>query len=491
MEPAAFFNQIKFPDSFSDAGIRKAIQGNRDRIFYGGLTRDQFNSAIFLKPIDSWPLGHLVDHRVCMPEDLARQLRAESAHDLQRILARFLCAIDRPEAVSMIASAMNLDLGADAEFLLEISAESPDLFVKLLEGRLCCAKGLISSSKTSAEKAEQALTKMLLYYSILDVQLIAARARAIARFGFGVSSGQAGPAAGGLFGGWQDIIKSIRYANQSLSGKRPQGATPQIFASLESKTAIALAQTGQSEQDVKTLVAKLMSGTIMLAIDQASNIIHRWSETNQQHSKNTEFYSENVKDSKKQSDGSRMFITSLPHGFTVAEQVAYACLRLEKLKYFSRQLLGDESTSKKAFLAMNEERFLSGTGNPSLRLYFVFQSVVVENHHTVVPKTSLVASFENYGNDAFARKSATTIKDVRCRKAKLMGTRYVVHSDMNLPLIGSQSYDILPDFRLKIEPTLPSGPAAEARPKPTHDLPEHRRKHGIEKMPKRSRKAPY
>ena len=225
------FFEIGFPRDFSMSAVLEFTEQLRSRHLFGGMSRAQFERAIFTQPPEEWPLGHLQDHRVCLPRSLAEDCLAGSSVKLADLLSRFLCTSTRNGAREMIAAALDLKPEQDAKFLLEIGKGQPQAFFALLCGRLHEVEALSPGRIDLRRQAQAARRLMLLYYGALEVQLIAARARAFDQFDFGIIVGDGSPTVGGFMKGCKRNTKGIIYAGKTFAdevefGRRPSGRTP-------------------------------------------------------------------------------------------------------------------------------------------------------------------------------------------------------------------------------------------------------------------------
>ncbi|MEO1968425.1 MAG: hypothetical protein ABGW87_06900 [Sphingomonadaceae bacterium] len=468
MTPFQFFDQIEFPDDFSEEGIRRCIDENIHRVYHGGMSRSDFELAVFQMDIDAWPLGHLQDHRVSLPKSIAQKLSASADSELVHILGRLLCAVDIGGAPTFIAEALGLNPKLDAKELLEINAQSSDAFIALLTGQLDKVRSTAKNTNVSRPQLNAATRIMLLYYGALELQLIAARSRAMNNFGFGVRSGPSGPTFGGIMRDWEGVMNAIEYSATTVENdKKPRGALSSLFKQLEAKAEQIKQSYGMSYNEILAALSDVLNGILMpIVADHARPQIAKW---------------RTMGESGKQPKDSRMEISTAIAGKTSGEQIAFASLRLESLIDNTDVFLGRKKPTQEALDKFNSIDFRSGANGPSLRLYYAYQAIVLNDFRTSW-HGSLVLSFANYALSEAGNQSSTTIKNVRSESLLQKSEREAVDVNLETPLVGPQCWDILPDYRFRIKHTLPTGTRKPDNPRQRHALPEHIRKHGQTRM---------
>jgi hypothetical protein len=437
------------------------------------MSTEDYQYAVFTRSMDEWPIGHLLDHRVSMPVQLANELLSGSPERLDETLRHFLFSLalpDRPEikkdAVAMIQHAIGRSPSSDARMLQELGRRAPEFTVALLCGRLRQARAILPARVLRRSEVNQAIATMLVYYGALELQLIAARLRAIAQFGFGVSSPSKEPALGGLLTGWKDIIEAIEYANKTLNGARPAGRTPRLIRLLHWKANNIQRSSRLSDDEwlaaLAPLLAKLAEPLMAIALP-AIEAYERTADTNYTAAERKALIEDNVqppeKNAQRQPVGARMSISTAMYEETVARQLAFASLRLESLVQHAPALAAKKRFTALDFQEFNSRPFLEGRDNASLDLLFVYQALVIENHNTALG-SGPAALYERFAQYPSRRedpnKSLTSLKDVRAEQLSIVAPRTVVSQDRDRPLSGPQHFDILPDYRLEVRATLPA-----------------------------------
>ena len=408
-----------------------------------------------------------------MPVQLANELLSGSPERLDETLRHFLFSLalpDRPEikkdAVAMIQHAIGRSPSSDARMLQELGRRAPEFTVALLCGRLRQARAILPARVLRRSEVNQAIATMLVYYGALELQLIAARLRAIAQFGFGVSSPSKEPALGGLLTGWKDIIEAIEYANKTLNGARPAGRTPRLIRLLHWKANNIQRSSRLSDDEwlaaLAPLLAKLAEPLMAIALP-AIEAYERTADTNYTAAERKALIEDNVqppeKNAQRQPVGARMSISTAMYEETVARQLAFASLRLESLVQHAPALAAKKRFTALDFQEFNSRPFLEGRDNASLDLLFVYQALVIENHNTALG-SGPAALYERFAQYPSRRedpnKSLTSLKDVRAEQLSIVAPRTVVSQDRDRPLSGPQHFDILPDYRLEVRATLPA-----------------------------------
>lgn len=426
-----------------------------------------------------------------MPDCLARELIGGSEDKLTAMLERFLFALDNPaapklkeEAIEMIGGALKRSPKDDARVLHDLGRRAPEFTIALLSGRLRSARNFIPRRVLRRAEVERAIAIMLVYYGVLDLQLIAARARAAARFGFGVSSPSKEPAMGGLLGGWKDIIEAIEYAMKTANGPRPSGRTPRLIRLLHWKARNIRSNAALSDDEWLTALAPLLVELAEPLLAIGLPAIEEWrqtAETNLTAGERKALADGSPppeQNKNRQPENARLSVSTAMHGIPVGEQLAFASLRLESLVRHAPALAAKKRISPANFDEFNNQPFVEGADGPSLSLYFVHQALIVENHNAA-PGQSLYVSLDRYAANQHGSKSLTTIKDVRARKERYLRDRGVVSQSRDHPLTRPQAYDILPDYRLEVRATLPAKPSPRQRGKKGHDQSFTRKRHEL------------
>jgi hypothetical protein len=164
-----------------DPGIRydrpsleQAIEENYFEIIMGGLARRDYLTAVFeTSDLRELPHGHLRDHRVTVPESI----RLETEGDVRRLLRHMLAATGDEETIAISAENTGLDPEADAASLFQTSSLCPTFFEACARGDLHGAISIARRENRAGLKLETALElvgKMLVYFGVLEVQLVAA-----------------------------------------------------------------------------------------------------------------------------------------------------------------------------------------------------------------------------------------------------------------------------------------------------------------------------
>lgn len=469
------------PTDFSIEGLTRSIERVRTKHLFGDMDRPTFERAIFTRPIEEWPLGHLQDHRVSVPASLIDEHLRASELDLAGLLNRFLCHSGRSGAREMIAEALDLSPLDDARRLIEIRNRSEQAFAALLCGQLGDVPDLLAHSRLKRHQVRTTVRLMLLYYGALEVQLIAARGAAFGKFDFGAELGGSIPTVGGLINGWDSRIDSITYADKVAGGNRPRGRAPAQISKLEQMGRDWLAARGLSEDDEHPPeLVKLLREIDARLLEEAKPAIAAWRATAGQNRPKDPKHPDQPKS---QPVGARMELSTLLDGYTLGQQIGFASLRLENLALHARTLLPASGAEQRHFDHWNNLAFRAGADGPSLSLYFINQAVVVEDPQTCLPCLDLREAFSNWGEQDEGGKASSLLKSIRKKKAEFVRGRVPVGDEGELP--QPARFDILPDYHLGISRTSLSGRGSSATSKKRHELPAHIRQHGVVRLPQR------
>lgn len=152
------------------------------QILLGDQSRWEFNGSVFdLGRPDLLAPGHLMDHRVRPPHGLAGGADGVAPPvAIAQVLGHMLEAGDHPGARAMIAEALGLDPKRDADRLVEARAADRAFFDRCMRGRLGSAIRIIPAEGWDGFTRPDALgvvAMLLVYYSCMTVQLMAARSR--------------------------------------------------------------------------------------------------------------------------------------------------------------------------------------------------------------------------------------------------------------------------------------------------------------------------
>lgn len=473
-----------------------------ERFLLGDMDRLAFERAIFIRPIDSWPVGHLRDHRVSIPPCLATICLSLDETELAALLGRFLCEAPlHKTARQMISEALRIDPATDARSLIQIRAADPLIFSALLRGHIGEIWTLLKRTPASVRwtDAKAAMRLMLLYYGALELQLIAARNRNFDLFyaQLGLKGGDGGPTVGGFLSYFEEVVAAGVYAEQAADEHRPAGRIPKIIADHEKEGRAFLAHYGIAEtpgsfppkllEFLRAYLAELqISGTPEVAAWRSTP-----SAANLNKPGNKSFRPVDA----------RLELRTLFGSMTPGEQIGFACLRLANLAFHMPQLLFENGVEMKHLSSWNNGPFAESASECSHVLFFVHQAVTIGDPQTCLPNTAL-RDLENryslwrHNRDGSIRQNATLkkIAPKQGRKLKRIPlnaalAKFVSGQGNSLtgrPTIGAGDaldglalFDVLPDYRLGIKPMLLPGTASQTSAKKRNEPPSYYKKHGI------------
>ena len=228
-QPTQPLLDINFGTSFTVDAIAAYIEEQRLRGATNGMDRAEFEERLFaFGDLAALPVGHLLDHRVHMPDDIADRLLAGDATDIATMLGNMLCASSHTEARLLVGDALGVKPERDARRLLAVSEDDRRFAHDCLTGHHGDAARFLAAGPTSDLKScRNILAAMAIYYGALDLQLIAVRQKAIGMYRFAIDDGEMTDTMGALLQDDKALIAGVIKAaagaasDEPLKGRRP------------------------------------------------------------------------------------------------------------------------------------------------------------------------------------------------------------------------------------------------------------------------------
>ena len=179
---ADFLLQIEPGTDLTRDGILARVEVEKHRLLFGGMDRPQFEAAVFRGgDLVNLPVIHLLDHRVRMPRYIADEIIAGGSPGIAAVLKRRLCASHHSEGARLVGQAIGVDVEMTAENAVALEADHPKFVRLCLTGQHGNAIMFLRQSEVRAASTSmrQLLIDCALVYGALDLQLIAARQKAL------------------------------------------------------------------------------------------------------------------------------------------------------------------------------------------------------------------------------------------------------------------------------------------------------------------------
>ena len=315
-----FFAQIRTGSDFSQDGLARAVEENIFRILFGNLSRGEFEARVFFEEsLTDLPVGHLMDHRVQMPENVALELARDESR-LGAFLERLLCARPHTEGRDMIAKAILIEPTDLRKDLIELRDLDLNLFSSVLSGRLGQLFDAMSKRQLPADLiklAQSCAANMLTFYCVFEIQLIAARAAKLNGGGPWLPRHHSPVVASDFAGGMSAITQAAQYRFRGLNKSPLPKGRPPIIASLMNKEFAKdrLKATGRTEAEIAPDIEDLLP-FLQAKFNLAEELLA-----------NTELASDSQEDDSQREHAS----TVIEGGIRAGVQLAFAALRLVNL----------------------------------------------------------------------------------------------------------------------------------------------------------------
>ena len=229
---------IEAGTTFTFQGVMSQIKIALQKVLTGGLDRAEFERKLFTcNDISALPVGHLLDHRFRMCEKGAAALLAGEISPIRSLLHRMLCTVPHSQAASLVGRSIGCEPIRDAFELMEVYTRHPKLARHCLSGHLGDAVAVLPT-ETGKERSTliSLIAKFALYYGAFELQLIAARQKAIENFRFAVVDGRSTNAMGEVMLEMRQLIAAVRRAKKILdTAKHPRGPKPDLFSLMEAR----------------------------------------------------------------------------------------------------------------------------------------------------------------------------------------------------------------------------------------------------------------
>lgn len=438
--------------AFTAEGIDADIERNKKVYLFGDLTRDAFAEKVWFVPnIAGLPIGHLADHRMRMTERVMTVFLRAPNHRIERLLWRMLCVAPHTEAGTIIAGALGLNVPAIAQTLIKLRADYPPLFRACVGGYIGDACNLTAARKWP--KAEQAaahccVSDMLLFHSMLQVQLIAARARSLESWRYGESGIKPPMIASDIIGDMERLIKAYSYyASKRDFGRYPRQRPPLLADHRLMVRALRIfGASGRSRMDVRDDLVG--SAPIMdVAVAKGQGALDELAQT------------------KKNWFDGELPIGLRQHGSTMFEhveagiQLAFAVLRLINLRDHRRKLIRPTDSGRRiAFCSWSKVKLPMRNHADSEKILFVIRAVLLRDAMAGQAfdgdgkPTALLPQLQTY-HDAGKTAGEDLFKSA---KESWPGTdfrnRTIVAGEVDASALeGVQRLDVLPDYLLQLK----------------------------------------
>ncbi|WP_022682554.1 hypothetical protein [Sphingobium bisphenolivorans] len=462
-----FFGGIRTGSDFSSDGLAEAVEENIRRILYGNLSRPEFEArALFEENLPDLPVGHLMDHRVRMPEDIALELAGDESK-LGAFLERLLCASPHTEGRDMIAKALSIKPTVLRENLIELRDLDLDLFSSVVSGRLDQSFAAMSKRKLPAELiklAQSCAGNMLILYCVFEIQLIAARAAKLNAGGPWLPSYHSPVLASDYPGGMSAITQAAQYRFCGLDYSPLPKGRPPIIASLtnEKFARDRLRATGRTEAEIAPEIESLLpllQEKIGLAEKRLSKL-------------------KSASDTKEDPSKREHASTAIEGGIRAGVQLAFAALRLVNLLE-RKEALTDLSLAHRrlAFRSWRKAKLPAKRDSVAEVVLFVTRCAILmdaQAGQAFKPdgkQTQLEPQMDGFhaggsvaGEDLFK----TAKEDILYKQTD---ARPMASLNLDHELRKIQRFDILPDYRLGL--TSLSSPTPTSTPQRTmgHEQP--------------------
>ncbi|MFC3786164.1 hypothetical protein GGR90_001668 [Sphingopyxis italica] len=444
MDPASSFDFFRLA-----ADIRDEI----DERLNGGINRDEFERQLFQFPdMAQLPIGHLFDHRVRMPEQQARTLFAGDAPAFSETLSRMLCN-GHAQGAEMIAEALKLDPSEDAHRFVDFHRSHPELAIKCLAGDHEAALAISRlTPKLDTLNFNHLLFSTASYYGALQLQIIAARQRAIEIFQFGEEKEAKGRSMGALIDNFALMSAGLEKALDGVfSDKKSKGRPLEIISQLREfsekfEKEAYVARSGLSEPDLLHEL-RTFYGYLAPRIDLIRSCMGRAKPKRA-------FKDHDPKNASLRSEMRVFVTTALAGGVTGGEQIAFAGLRLLS---FSR-LLPSIVSGRTEWPKRHERWFgrLAGSKNKdAAKLILVARSAVWITSQYPPAFSPEGHPYDLRGSFELHTKIGNVPGQDLIRATKKKASAWIAPDHIALPtadLGGSQLWDIQPEFHLGSAP---------------------------------------
>lgn len=294
-----------------------------ERVQTQGLSRDAFLDQLFgtVDPF-SLPIGHLLDHRVRMPQAIAASAIANGAPEIEKLLSRMSSMSANPQASGLVMAAISRSVEADAELLADAATRYPD-FVRLsLSGRLGDFGRAINVPDEAVFRSIVGM--MAIYYGILELQIIGLRQAAIEEYRIGLQGDSDTSTIGQHSKDLRQLYEGLKFVWEEIKRAKPSaGRRPSIVSYMKSAGEKALA-------DIKKRDPKLTDRDIT---DMAVRLFRRSSKKMLSEAEYLDKLYRILTSAQKAKRGQplRKEVTTVAAGVEAGNQVAFATMRLMSL----------------------------------------------------------------------------------------------------------------------------------------------------------------
>ena len=477
-----FFSQIHPGSDFSHDGLAQTVQENISRILFGNLSRRDFEArALFEENLTELPIGHLMDHRVQMPKDVALELARDESR-LGAFLERLLCARPHSEGREMVATALGIEPSDLRKNLIKLRDLDLSLFSSVVSG--CLGKSFDEISKRPLpadlwKLMQSCMADMLILYCMFEIQLIAARAAKLNRGGPWLPMHHSPVVVSDFVEGMSAITQAAQYRFCGLDNSPLPKGRPPIIASLmnEKFAKDRLILTGRTEAEVAPDILDLLP-SLQAKFDMAEKMLG-----------NPKLASDGQGETSQREHAS----TAIEGGVRAGVQLAFAALRLVNLLE-RKEALTDLSLAQRrlAFRSWRKVKLPPKTNPVAEVVLFVTRCAILmdvqagQAFNSDGKQTLLepqMANFRKGGSVAGEDLFKTAKEDIPYKETD---ARPMAYPKLEHELRGIQRFDILPDYRLGL--TALSPPTRRSTPQRTRGY-EPRNRPKYKRIP-RSRSNP-
>ncbi|ANI78112.1 hypothetical protein [Sphingobium sp. EP60837] len=464
------------------------------RVQTHGMDRQEYLARLFTEAdLASLPIGHLMDHRIRMPRDLALSLEDKSEDHIINVLNHMLCACPHAEGRDLVAKALKIQLPELASNLIKIREKDPLLFVDIISGNLEDALNSIAISALAGKHlvhATSCTADLLVLYSMFEMQLIAARAVALDAGKF-LPFGYTDVTERAAFDLVSDIVNAYIYRfeqNRRKINELPmlRGQPPVLAQRFDESFAQQTASSlGISEVDHDESFGHISKELYDFFLEMKEYLVQVKADPSFKASPR------HGSDRFKSTAASTYFF-----GVSAGIQLAFAAHRLINLSRRKRDLTSINANRREiAFQGWLTADLPAKRQKDATAILFVIRTLILKDDQAGTGFSSngdalallkQMKSHEQDGNVAGISLLKDAKRDYPMKSAISRGTVPLADT---IGMMGVQELDLLPDYRLGLN--LPSSTAkcAMAEPKVSHDQ-RPRNKYSIVRRSRSNPRAP-
>ncbi|PNP99544.1 hypothetical protein [Sphingobium sp. SA916] len=493
-DPSKFFPRGFGADPVDMGMILAIVRDVVLRVQTHGMDRKAFLNRLFRETdLASLPIGHLMDHRIRMPRDLALSLQDKDEDYITEILDHMLCVRPHIEGRALVAKALKIEPRDLASNLIKIREQSLSLFVDIISGNLDDALTLIASSTLSRKDlavAKSCTADLLVLYSMFEMQVIAARAVALDAGKF-LPFGYTDMAERASFKLVSDIINAYIYRYEQNTRKinkltlirgQPPVLAQRFNEEFAKQTASCL---GLSETDHDDSFGQISKEIYEFFVELKKYLVGAESDPSFKSSPKIGI------DRFKSTAASTYFF-----GVSIGIQLAFAAHRLVNLSRRKKDLISPDRKQRKiAFGAWLAADLPAKRQDDAKSILFVVRTLILSDDQAGTGFASngdaldLLPQMKSHDRDGNVA-GISLLKDAK--------ESYLMKSAVNrdpapledaLGLVGVQELDLLPDYRLGLNLLSSTAKRANTERKVGHDQ-RPRNRYTIVRRSRSNPKAP-